>query len=203
MARRSKEDTDKTRAALLDAAEELFLLKGVAATSLDDIAKSIKMTRGAVYWHFENKGALLEAMSARVKMPMDILFEQANASTEPMEALKNLCIEMLRYMAKDERVQRTYTIMLFKCEQMECCVETSNRQKQKRDDVIKKFQGFFTRAEQAGALADNILPQAAAISLHAFILGLFSDYLRRPGSYNLKKMAPVFINQFFVGLVKP
>ena len=61
--RRTKEEAEQTRQAILDAAEALFLTNGVARTSLEMIARECGVTRGAVYWHFQNKRALLDALA--------------------------------------------------------------------------------------------------------------------------------------------
>ena len=47
MVRRTKEDAQATRSALLDAAEHVFLQRGVSRTSLNDIAQAAGVTRGA------------------------------------------------------------------------------------------------------------------------------------------------------------
>ncbi|HEY7051734.1 MAG TPA: TetR/AcrR family transcriptional regulator [Mycobacterium sp.] len=44
-----------TRTAVLDAAKALFVTKGFAATSIDDIARSSESSKGAVYHHFSDK----------------------------------------------------------------------------------------------------------------------------------------------------
>ncbi len=62
MVRKTKEDAEKTYYALLNSAEQLFSIKGVAKTTLGDIAKHAGMTRGAVYWHFKNKDSIVEAL---------------------------------------------------------------------------------------------------------------------------------------------
>ena len=51
--RRTKEQAEQTRVAILEAAERLFLEKGVAQCSLEQIARAAGVTRGAVYWHFD------------------------------------------------------------------------------------------------------------------------------------------------------
>lgn len=62
MARRSKEDAAKTRLRILSSALELFTKKGYEHTTFTDIAARLKMTKGAVYWHFESKQSLLLAL---------------------------------------------------------------------------------------------------------------------------------------------
>lgn len=65
MARRTQKDAESTRENILASALSLFLENGYARTSLDDIARAIKMTKGAVYWHFATKEALLMALIDR------------------------------------------------------------------------------------------------------------------------------------------
>jgi TetR/AcrR family acrAB operon transcriptional repressor len=62
MARRTKEEAEKTRARILANALTLFTKKGYERATLNDIAAKMKMTKGAVYWHFESKQALLMAI---------------------------------------------------------------------------------------------------------------------------------------------
>ena len=62
MARKSKEDAQKTRARILASALSLFAKKGYEHTTFTDIAARLKLTKGAVYWHFDSKEALLVAL---------------------------------------------------------------------------------------------------------------------------------------------
>lgn len=62
MARRSKEDAEKTRARILSSALALFVKNGYEHTTFTDIAARLNLTKGAVYWHFESKQALLLAL---------------------------------------------------------------------------------------------------------------------------------------------
>jgi len=48
MVRRTKEEAEQTRDQILDAAEILFFERGVAHTSLEQIARAAGVTRGAV-----------------------------------------------------------------------------------------------------------------------------------------------------------
>lgn len=59
MARRTKEEAEQTREAVLNSALDLFYEKGFSRTTFDEIAKRINLTKGAVYWHFRNKADLL------------------------------------------------------------------------------------------------------------------------------------------------
>ncbi|WP_280424024.1 TetR/AcrR family transcriptional regulator [Nocardia carnea] len=56
---------ERTRALLLDAAEEVFAEKGFSAATLDDIAHAAGYTKGAIYKHFSVKEELFLAVSDR------------------------------------------------------------------------------------------------------------------------------------------
>ena len=80
MARRTREEALETREQLLDAAERVFLERGVGHATLAEVADAAGVTRGAVYHHFESKADLFEAMVARARCrwtpPLILAMEQ-------------------------------------------------------------------------------------------------------------------------------
>lgn len=54
------------RRALLDAAYELFLERGTAKTSVEDITSRAKVAKGTFYLYFQDKGAVMQALLGRV-----------------------------------------------------------------------------------------------------------------------------------------
>ena len=62
MPRKVKAEAEKTRARILASALALFAKNGYDRTTFTDIAARLKMTKGAVYWHFESKEKLLMAL---------------------------------------------------------------------------------------------------------------------------------------------
>jgi len=62
----------RTREAILTAATRLFARRGVEATSLDDIAREIGRTKGAIYANFKNKRELVYALLDRHEVPVDL-----------------------------------------------------------------------------------------------------------------------------------
>ncbi|BEP56063.1 TetR/AcrR family transcriptional regulator [Variovorax sp. V118] len=65
-AARRRTKAPQTRAvALMDAAEQLFIAKGIPATSIDDIAAGAQVAKGTFYLYFPSKEALLGALQQR------------------------------------------------------------------------------------------------------------------------------------------
>ena len=64
---RRLEYSEATRQALVDSAVELFKKRGYASTSLDEVAKRARLTKGALYHHFSGKQALFEAAFGAVE----------------------------------------------------------------------------------------------------------------------------------------
>lgn len=62
MPRRTKEAAERTRARILASALSLFSKKGYEQTTFNDIAARLKLTKGAVYWHFDSKEKLIEEL---------------------------------------------------------------------------------------------------------------------------------------------
>ena len=60
--RRTKEDAEQTRQAILESAMDIFYEKGYSKTTFDEIAKRINLTKGAVYWYFRNKPDIVAAL---------------------------------------------------------------------------------------------------------------------------------------------
>ena len=112
MARRTRQEALETRSRILDAAERVFHEKGVANGSLEEIAATAEVTRGAIYWHFKDKAELFDAMMQRVVLPAEDLLEQAgeDVKSDPLELLRRATVSVLMRTARDERTQRIFEI---------------------------------------------------------------------------------------------
>lgn len=53
--RKTKSDAELSKSTILEAAYAIFLKEGYEKTTLNMIAQSTGMTRGAIYWHFKDK----------------------------------------------------------------------------------------------------------------------------------------------------
>lgn len=84
---------------ILDEAARLFLERGYAATSLRHIAAASGMKAGSLYYHFESKEALLEAILLRGIAVMVEAFEQAREATRGRDARTRLVTHVRAHLA--------------------------------------------------------------------------------------------------------
>ena len=83
------ERSEATRAALIAAARRLFAERGYAAVGTEEIVHSAGVTRGALYHHFEDKAALLEAAYEQIEEELTReIAAGAMADPDPVVALK-------------------------------------------------------------------------------------------------------------------
>lgn len=199
--RRTKEEAEKTRIALLASAERLFFDKGVAHTSLDQIARDAGVTRGAVYWHFQNKAHLFNEMLNQVRLPPEQMAERLCSCNQqqPLMALRELCIEGISSLGRDEQKRRVMTILLHRCEFTEELREADERHQAFINQFIELCQSLLERA--AASLYPGVTPRLAARTLHAMILGLFSEWTRDPTLFDPEADCAALIDPVFRGLV--
>jgi TetR/AcrR family acrAB operon transcriptional repressor len=113
--RRTKAEAEETRTSIIVAAERVFYEKGVANSTLDEIATAAGVTRGAIYWHFESKSALFLELYNAVQLPRVNMSDAAGAGcedTDPIRAVETIALEWLSMLAKDIQRQRLLTILL-------------------------------------------------------------------------------------------
>ncbi len=191
--RRTKEESENTRAAILTAAELLFLKKGVSHTSLEQIAKQAGVTRGAVYWHFQNKAHLFNEMLNQVRLPAEQIAEQISQCdpNNPIIGLRNLCVGSLLIMGANERKRRIFTILLRRCEFTDDLRDAEQRHEAFINEFIDLCEQLFSEPATAIRLHADITPRMAALSLHAMLLGLLSDWLRDPSLFDVEQAAPM------------
>lgn len=186
MARKTKAEAAATREALLDAAEEVFFEKGVARTSLEQIARHAGLTRGAVYWHFKNKGDLFMALVERVRMPFQSLMEavsKADESISPMEAIRLACHAGLVRLEQPSH-QRILSILLHRCEFFSD-INPLAMQDEIGEECYGEMLAVFTEAEQQQQLREDLTPEVATRLMQSVLGGLFHDWLRNPEAFSI------------------
>lgn len=202
MIRKTRPAAELTRTQLLDAAEEVFLVRGVARSSLEEIARTAGVTRGAVYWHFRNKADLFNALIERARLPLSELLSELEGAVgnDPLRTLRELCVYALRGLARDQRRQRVYTIVFHRCEFLDDINPVVARLDGLAEEFERVLEGYFAAAAARGDLSPAVSPRAAAYALRTYLLGIYRDWLRGPAGLDIDAAAEALADALFGGL---
>ena len=202
MVRKTKEEALETRHRILDAAEHVFQERGVSHTSLAEIASAAGVTRGAIYWHFENKAALFDAMIQRVFDPLEAkLAELQNQPGEnPIDALRAIALHFIDRVAHDPAYTRVLEISWHKCEYVGEMATIRDNHLECGNRYLDVLTEGFRLARERGFVARAIEPRQAAVGLMAVVDGLVVNWTLDNQLFPLAKFGPAIVDSYLAGL---
>jgi AcrR family transcriptional regulator len=154
---------EATTSALVEAARNLFAQHGYAATSLDAVATKARVTKGAVYHHFESKQQLFEAVFAREVERLTTMLPVVYAGKkDPWEAVEACCRAFLEECL-EPGLQRIMLLDSFAAIGWEAV-------RRKEAPMLEMMEIAIARAVEAGRIA----PRPAAPLAH-FLYGAICE----------------------------
>lgn len=187
MDRRTKEEAQETRNQILEAAEKAFYKRGIARTTLADIAELAGVTRGAIYWHFDNKAELVQALLDSLQEPLDALSQASESEDEPdpLGCMRQLLVQLMHHMASDPKTRRINEILHHKCEFTDEMCEIRVQRQNAVIDCHERITRSLGNAIKRGQLPADTNPEHAALAIFAYIDGLIRRWLLLPDSFDL------------------
>lgn len=190
--RRTKEESELTRTAILDAAERIFCEQGYAVATIDGVSRAAGVTRGAFYWHFKDKADLLGALYARSLLPQEqILTTAAEMCSDPLRSLLDAGVASLREFEVDEGKQRMFRIM------SDLTIGCEGRANLARIDaeLDALILRVMTRAEDEGMLHEDFSAADAAVFVSVTIGGLLHQWLRSGKTFPLAALGETLLRR--------
>ena len=202
MVRKTKEEAAETRSRLLDTAEEVFLREGVTRTSLQRIAEAAGLTRGAIYWHFQDKADLFNAMMERVTLPLESSLCRAGtqASADPLEDVCGGMLHALHVTVHDERARRVFEVATHRVEYAGELVALRQRHLAVRNACVADLRDALQRAERYHGVTLPVPCNLAAHALHAIVTGLIENWLLDPQEFDLVETGRAALGGYLTGL---
>ncbi|TVR73289.1 MAG: TetR family transcriptional regulator [Spirochaetaceae bacterium] len=169
--RRTKAEAAETREEIFRAGIRVFAEKGYAAGTLADVARAAGVTRGAIYWHFENKKAFLGEMVTRLTRAYDELLEIArNSGKEPAHAIELAVEQIILRFARDGEFRALQELMMITMVSQGDLLE---RDEQLRSPDETKAISVLADAIRRNQLHGGWSPLTALHSIEAVIMGVF------------------------------
>jgi TetR/AcrR family acrAB operon transcriptional repressor len=200
--RRTAEEAAQTRRRIMAAALRTFDRRGIARTTLEQIALAARVTRGAIYWHFKNKQALVRAIRNDVSLP---LIDQADFTllddrgADPLERIERFLLDLIEVMERDRRTRSTFAVMSFKCEYVGELAAELVEYVEKHERLCGVLTQVYEEAAARRQLRHGIDPAMAALETSLFLAGLFRFWLLDESGESLRKQVPQIIATHLAG----
>lgn len=170
---RREREKEQRRNAIIDAAEKLFSSKGVANTTMDEVAEMVELSKGTLYLYFKNKEELFCAI---VQRGLDILEKNLIAASEKgNDALEKLHSMSQAYFSFCRQFPFYFSVIFYhEFHQMVFAKEDETTQ-----EILNQGQRMYDWLGQVmeegkaqGCIRPDVDPLLTAFSLHAFMSGL-------------------------------
>ena len=185
--RKSRERAEQTREALLNAAERVFLKHGVAGASLEEVARVAGVTRGAVYWHFDNKLQIFLAIGERCILPQDQALRNLEQSEpeDPLAALEDCIVSVFAAYGTDDHVRDRLTVQMLRCDYLGDMAPALQGHAALIHKLSAQFERYFCERLVPAIHAAEWQPRVAAKAFASMLHGSLMLWLRSPDEYSL------------------
>lgn len=203
MAKKTKEEANETREALLDAAERVFCEHGVGGSTLNDIAIAANLTRGALYHHFKNKKDLIEGIMERALFPQTLPeIDDISDYESVLDYAKNRSLSFIRELSSDHRLKTVNKIIHIKCEMSIKNSEIFDYYQEFLSNIFLEMESMLELAKSKGELSDQFSTRTAGLMLFSQIHGLIDLWLHDIADIDLIKEGETLISEVFSSLQK-
>ncbi len=189
MSPRKQVQEELSREKIMDVAHELFVQKGYQHVSVRQIAKELKYSHGAIYYHFKNKADLFYAMVVQdFEMLNGVLNQIITQDLLPKEKVKKI---LLGYIEFGLTHKSQYELMfLIDDEEVKSCIQ---------QEPLESYEMFADTIS-------NLTNQKASIqeiwSLFLSIHGFVTHYCRSNQTYDdVKSLAQSHVNYILKPLI--
>lgn len=202
MARKTKEEAQITRERILKAALSVFSRMGYASSTLEDVASEANVTRGAIYWHFNNKVDLYDQLLESYAGRSQEIIQAAIAKGGNFEAiLRRIFVNVLTAVEDDPVLKEVMEISLFKSEKTTDLLQIQQKMLDSTQILIQGIAAAFEQAVVNGEIHSGQKAIDVARSFLAFQNGILYLWLSDPYKFSLHQNAKTFAEIFLHGVI--
>ena len=175
--RRTKENAEKTKEAILKAALKVFYKKGVSRATLSDIGHAAGVTRGAVYHHFKDKVDLF--LQLHRYMTSSSHFRETSLCDDSILTLDDLQVVVLgrlRRFFENPEVHKFIILIFSRMEYIDDFKAFWDYEKQYQQDCVKELEVVVQRLVDNGGIRSDVKAFHAARHIYTFIDGFYDAW---------------------------
>jgi AcrR family transcriptional regulator len=182
-ATRRQREREAREGAILAAARDLFLRNGIAATTVDDVARACQLAKGTLYLYFSSKDEI--AFAVLLEATEDLLAalrESLDPDASALEQLQRLAVAYHRHFLARPEAFRFMFALPHEAYAGRVGEDLLDRWAAAGNATLGLVAGLLRRADAAGDL-DVDDPWSTAVALWSALTGVIvipSEEVRRP-----------------------
>jgi AcrR family transcriptional regulator len=185
------------RQEILRTAARLFQEKGYDATSMNDVAAALRLSKGGLYHHFESKDEILfNIMSHALDITEGRVINVARKIADPEERLRALIRLHVEVVLSEE--DREITVMLHENHPLPPGLRRKINGRKK--DYVHFVENLIADVQRLHGSTSKVTPRAAAFALLGMINWIYQWY-KPDGSLRADVLAREYTDIFFRGAV--
>ena len=191
-----RETVIEPRQEILRTAARLFQQRGYDATSMNDVAAALKLSKGGLYHHFQSKDEILfEIMNHAMEITEERVLAPVRNIADPEERLRALIrlhIEVVLSPA-----DREITVMLHENHPLPPGLR--KRINARKKEYIHYVEGLMAEIQRARQAKGSVSARAAAFALLGMINWIYQWY-KPEGELQANNLIPQFTSLVFGGI---
>ena len=198
--RRTKEDAEQTRQAILESAMDIFYEKGYSKTTFDEIAKRINLTKGAVYWYFRNKPDIVAALiNDFVQKHIKRLEEfRAGKEEENLDILADMMLLAYHHMKKNPLEYKFIFFITCQMEWSEAILVKIRPLVEQTSEISRKLMtDTLLKLKKNKKIKDDTDVEKITEILQAMWMGMLDNYLAKRMTLDFEQIVRQGFNLIF------
>jgi AcrR family transcriptional regulator len=194
----TRETVVDSRQEILRTAARLFQQRGYDATSMNDVAAALKLSKGGLYHHFQSKDEILyEIMNHAMEITEERVLNPVRSIADPEERLRALIRLHIEVVLSPR--DREITVMLHENHPLPPALR--KRINIRKKDYIHFLESLMTEVQEKAKnqARGKVSPRAAAFALLGMINWIYQWY-KPEGELQAQNLIPQFTDLIFGGI---
>jgi AcrR family transcriptional regulator len=197
MSAMARETVVDSRQEILRTAARLFQQRGYDATSMNDVAAALKLSKGGLYHHFQSKDEILfEIMNHAMDITEERVLGPVRGIANPEERLRALIRLHIEVVLSPR--DREITVMLHENHPLPPALR--RRINGRKKEYIHFLENLIAEIQGSRRAAPRVSPRAAAFALLGMINWIYQWY-KPEGELQVQNLVPQFTDLLFGGLL--
>ncbi|MGD1080359.1 MAG: TetR/AcrR family transcriptional regulator [Candidatus Sulfotelmatobacter sp.] len=197
----TRETPVDSRQEILRTAARLFQQRGYDATSMNDVAAALKLSKGGLYHHFQSKDEILfEIMNHAMEITQELVIAPVRRIVDPEERLRALIRLHIEVVLSPR--DREITVMLHENHPLPPALRKriNTRKKEYVHFVESLITDVQMNAQRGRHTKYAVSPRAAAFALLGMINWIYQWY-KPEGDLQTHNLVPQFTDLVFGGIL--